>query len=73
LKKKVEQAAATVTKLEAERSKLQVKLADPELYGDPAKTVEVQRELGRIQKDLASAEELWMKLESELEQAETAA
>ncbi len=73
LKKKVEQAAGAVTKLEGERAKLQTKLADPKLYGDAAKTVEVQRELGRVEKDLAAAEELWMKLESELEQAENAA
>jgi ATP-binding cassette subfamily F protein 3 len=73
LKKKVEQAAAVVTQLEAERAKLQAKLADPKLYGDVARTVEVQRDLGRIEKELAAAEERWMALESELEQAENAA
>lgn len=69
LKKKAEQAAAAVTKLEAERTRLQTKLADPKLYGDAAKATEVQKEMGRIEKDLAAAEERWMSLETELEQA----
>lgn len=71
LKKKVDQAAAKVTKLEADKAKLAERLADPKLYGDPAKTVEVQREMGRVEKDLTAAEEAWMALETELEQAQT--
>ncbi|MGE4063490.1 MAG: ABC-F family ATP-binding cassette domain-containing protein [Rhodospirillaceae bacterium] len=73
LKKKVEQAAAAVTKLEAEKARLAAKLADPELYGNSAKALEVQRDLGRIERELAAAEEVWMGLETELEQAENAA
>ncbi len=73
LKKKVEQAAAKVTKLEGEKAKLAAKLADPKLYADAAKALEVQREMGRIEKDLALAEDAWMALEGELEEAETAA
>ena len=73
LKKKVEQAAAKVTKLEGEKAKLAAKLADPKLYADAAKALEVQREMGRIEKDLAVAEDAWMALEGELEEAETAA
>ncbi len=70
LKKKAEQAAAKVSKLEADKAKLAARLADPKLYSDPAKTVEVQRELGRVEKELAAAEEAWMTLETELEQAQ---
>ncbi len=73
LKKKVDQAAAKVTKLEGEKSKLAAKLADPKLYADAVKALDVQKEMGRIEKDLAAAEEAWMTLEGELEQAEGAA
>ncbi len=73
LKKKLEQAAAKVTKLEGEKAKLAAKLADPKLYADAAKALEVQREMGRIEKDLAVAEDAWMALEGELEEAENAA
>jgi len=72
LKKKAEQAGAAVTRLETERARLQAKLADPKLYGDAGKTIEVQREMGRVEKDLAAAEELWMKLEGEFEEAQAA-
>jgi ATP-binding cassette subfamily F protein 3 len=70
LKKKIEQAAAAVTKLEAERIKLQTKLADPKLYSEPAKATEAQRAVSKVEKDLAAAEEAWIKLETELEAAE---
>jgi ATP-binding cassette subfamily F protein 3 len=70
LKKKIEQAAAVVTKLEAERTKLQTKLADPKLYMEPAKATEAQRAVSKVEKDLAAAEEAWIKLETELEAAE---
>jgi len=70
LKKKIEQAAAVVTKLEAERTKLQTKLADPKLYSEPAKATEAQRAVSKVEKDLAAAEEAWIKLETELEAAE---
>ncbi|MCA0201306.1 MAG: ABC-F family ATP-binding cassette domain-containing protein [Proteobacteria bacterium] len=73
LKKKVDQAAAKVTRLEGEKAKLAAKLADPKLYADAAKALEVQKEMGRIEKDLSDAEEAWMALEGELEQAENAA
>jgi ATP-binding cassette subfamily F protein 3 len=73
LKKKVDQAAAKVTKLEGEKAKLAAKLADPKLYSDAAKALDVQKEMGRIEKELADAEDAWMSLEGELEQAENAA
>jgi ATP-binding cassette, subfamily F, member 3 len=73
LKKKVDQAAAAVTKLEQEKVRLAARLADPKLYGDTAKALEVQRDIGRVEKDLADAEERWIKLESQLEEAENAA
>ncbi len=73
LKKKVDQAAAKATRLEGEKAKLAARLADPKLYADAAKALEVQKEMGRIEKDLAEAEEAWMALEGELEQAENAA
>ncbi|MCC6914555.1 MAG: hypothetical protein IT566_12710, partial [Rhodospirillaceae bacterium] len=62
-------AAAKVTRLEGEKAKLAARLADPKLYADAAKALEVQREMGRVEKDLAEAEEAWMTLEGELEQA----
>jgi ATP-binding cassette subfamily F protein 3 len=74
LKKKVDQAAAVVAKLEAEKARLAAKLADPALYGgDGSKALTAQREMGKLEKDLAAAEEVWLSLESQLEQANSAA
>ena len=49
-------------------------MADPELYsGDSAKLVELQKDLGWIASQMAEAEDVWLGLQEELEEAAAAA
>ena len=48
-------------------------LADPAVYSDPAKSAKVpswQKKLGELERMLEEAEEEWLRLEAELEEAE---
>ena len=63
-------------KIQAEINKGQALLADPIVYTDPAKSAKVptwQKKLGELEKMLEEAEEEWLTLEAELEEAESAA
>ena len=76
LKKKVAEAEKRVEKIQTEIGKGQALLADPAVYSDPAKSAKVpawQKKLGELEKMLEEAEETWMDLSSELEEAEAAA
>ena len=73
LKKKVAEAEKRVEKIQTEIGKGQALLADPAVYSDPAKSAKVpawQKKLGELEKMLEEAEEAWMDLSSELEEAE---
>ena len=76
LKNKVSAAEKRVEKIQAEINKGQALLADPTVYTDPAKSAKVpawQKKLGELEKMLEEAEEEWLTLEAELEEAESAA
>jgi ATP-binding cassette subfamily F protein 3 len=68
LKKKLTQAERQVTTLESQRNKLRETMADPKIYGkDVGKLLDLQKQLGQIEKDLATAENGWMILQDEWE------
>jgi ATP-binding cassette subfamily F protein 3 len=61
LKKRLTEAETTVHRLEAEKARLAEAMADPGLYqGDSGKLIDLKMRLGRVEKDLASAEEAWI-------------
>jgi ATP-binding cassette subfamily F protein 3 len=71
LKKQLARAEDAVHRLEAEKSRLEVVLADPGLYqGDPARLVEFKKQLGQVEKDLAAAETAWMALQQSWDEAQ---
>lgn len=66
LRKKLTEAEAAVGRLEAEKEKLQVAMADPALYdAAPDKLVSLQKQLGHVEKTLARAEDDWMRLQED--------
>jgi len=70
LKKRADDAARAVEKLEAERARLEGLLADPKLYdGPPDRLQKLTREKGELDKRLAAAESAWMTAESDYETA----
>ncbi|HYG87025.1 MAG TPA: ABC-F family ATP-binding cassette domain-containing protein [Azospirillum sp.] len=61
LKKKATDAEALVTKLSAEKAKIEAKLADPKLYEGPSDALrKLQIDLGAVEKKLSAAEETWL-------------
>jgi ATP-binding cassette subfamily F protein 3 len=73
LKKKITSAENAVLRLEEEKNQLHTAMADPKLYEtDSNKLIDLQRKLGHVQKELAEAEAVWMQLQEELEQAQSA-
>jgi len=72
LKKRLQESEKLVAKLEAERLKLRQTMSDPKVYGkDVGKMLDLQKQLGQIEKNLASAENDWLNLQQEFEQAQT--
>ncbi len=71
LKKRLQQAEKTVVTLEAERAKLRQTMADPKVYGkDVGKMLDMQKQLGQIEKNLATAENEWLNVQEEFERAQ---
>ena len=71
LKKRLQQAEKAVTTLEAERAKLRQTMADPKVYGkDVGKMLDMQKQLGQIEKNLATAENEWLNVQEEFERAQ---
>ncbi len=74
LKKQLQQAETRVTALEKERAKVKESLADPTLYGKGVgRLLDLQKQLGTVEKDLAQAESQWLDLQEKWETAEKAA
>ncbi|EGY01752.1 ABC transporter, ATP-binding protein [Nitrospirillum viridazoti Y2] len=70
LRRKVEDAEKRMGQLGTKKAKLDEKLADPALYQGPKEAVtKLQIELGQVQKDLDAAEEAWLTLSEQLEEA----
>ena len=71
LKKKLALAEKQVATVEAQRGKLRASLADPKTYGkDVHKLLDLQKQLGVIEKTLSTAENEWLSLQEEFEQAQ---
>ena len=70
LSKKVREAEALVDRLSREKQDLLAKLADPALYRDePDEAKQLQRQVGRLQRDLDAAESEWVAGQEQLEDA----
>ena len=71
LRSRLLRAEKNVEKLEAEKAKIVAALGDPALYEDNAgRLVDLQRQHGYIERDLAAAEEAWFALQEEWEALE---
>ena len=71
LKKRLQQAEKAVATLEAERARLRQTMADPKVYGkDVGKLLDLQKQLGQIEKNLANAENDWLNVQEEFERAQ---
>ena len=70
LKRALEEAEKTITKLTRERSDLEAKLADPATWsGPPAVAAALQKEKQRLERELAHAEHDWLIAQEALEAA----
>ena len=70
LRKAVRQAEAEVEKLNRKKAELERKLADPEVYNGPtAKLQDLQIRFGQVKQSIADAEERWLDLQTQLEEA----
>jgi len=71
LKKRLQQAEKAVAALEAERAKLRQAMADPKTYGkDIGRLLDLQKQLGQIEKNLGAAENDWLNLQEEFERSQ---
>jgi ATP-binding cassette subfamily F protein 3 len=69
LAKKVELAAALVTRLSKEKEQLEDLMAQPDFYGNTAHVGATQHTHGQVCKQLATAEAQWLELQAEYEAA----
>ena len=70
LRKDAKQAEAELAKMAAEKERIQKKLGDPNVYnGDAQKLTRLQIELGRIDKKMSIAENIWLEAEAKVEQS----
>ena len=74
LRSKLQRAEKNVARLEDEKAKIVQAMADPALYdGDNGKLVDLQRQHGYLDRDIAAAEEAWLALQEEWDAAEAVA
>jgi ATP-binding cassette subfamily F protein 3 len=70
LQKKIQEAEAQVHRFQKKIDTLQTQLADPVIYArEPAKATQIGKEIGYAKSSLARAEEEWLTLSSEYEEA----
>jgi len=73
LRSKLQRAEKNVARLGSEKEKIVEALADPTLYdSDNGKLMDLQRQHGYLDRDIAEAEEAWLALQEEWDAAETA-
>jgi ATP-binding cassette subfamily F protein 3 len=73
LRKAADAADALLAKLGEKRKTLEAKLADPDLYAKhPKRAAELQAEMGRLDKDIETAETDWLEAHERLEQGRIA-
>ena len=71
LRKKLSEAETRLARLEAEKARLVEQMADPMLYeGDNRKLIDLRQRLGQVEKNLESAEQVWMHSQEALDQAQ---
>ena len=75
LKKQLGEAEAAVSRLEAQRERITRAMADPALYdgGGAGSLVELQKQLGVVQRGLADAEQAWTSLQEDWDRAQAEA
>jgi ATP-binding cassette subfamily F protein 3 len=72
LQKKIQEAEAQVHRFQKKIDSLQIQLADPVIYSrEPAKATQIGKEIGYAKSSLARAEEEWLTLSGEYEEAMT--
>jgi ATP-binding cassette subfamily F protein 3 len=69
LRKQIKETEALIEKLQKELQKFDVKLADPAIYGDPAKAAALAKSRSDMSKSIEAAEERWLALSAEHERA----
>jgi len=70
LRKQAEEAEKLVEKLTRQRTRLATDLTDPKLYNGPAEAITaLKRSLAETERDLARAEETWLKAQNAVEQS----
>ena len=69
LRRAVQQALTAITRLEAERDGIRLRMADPALYACGAEVTQLQQRLGAIGHALDDAEAAWLAAEEALEAA----
>jgi ATP-binding cassette subfamily F protein 3 len=68
LKKAAVEAEKRLEKLQQQRTALEVRLADPEVYNGPtAKLMELQLRYGDLKRAIAAAEEVWLEAQTALD------
>jgi ATPase components of ABC transporters with duplicated ATPase domains len=75
LRRRVLEAEATIARIETEKARLTSAMADPALYqdqGDSRRLVDLRKQYAEAEKALAAAEEAWLTLQQEFEDAEAA-
>ena len=74
LRKQIQRIEKNIAKFQAEKAEIEAKMADPALYdGDSAKLVDLQKDLGWVASQIAEAEEVWIGLQQEFEEASAVA
>ncbi|MBS0541704.1 MAG: ATP-binding cassette domain-containing protein, partial [Proteobacteria bacterium] len=70
LKRALEDAEKAMAKLSKERADLEARLADPATYaGSPTVAADLQKQMARLERDLAHAENAWLVAQEALEAA----
>jgi ATP-binding cassette subfamily F protein 3 len=73
LRQRAKEAEREVEKLQAERERLEAKLADPASYGNGADIPGIQKRLAELSALMDAAETRWLEAEAEIERVEAAA
>ena len=69
LRRAVKEAEKQLERLQAEKARIEAKLADPEVYNGPTRDLmALQLEFGEIKKKIAAAEEAWLEAQSAIEE-----
>jgi ATP-binding cassette, subfamily F, member 3 len=74
LRQQIQRIEKNISRFQAEKAEIEAKMADPALYdGDSAKLVNLQKDLGWVSGQIAEAEEVWLGLQQEFEEASAVA